>query len=651
MRVAGGLSLAMSGFFALCCSARGENRPQHEPANATSPGSGGHAGGGMTGAVSGASGSLSLTNTGGTSEVPEEPTGPTPTCFKDCLDFPEQPVIDDDLSTPVPANAATLFGAPSNMSTSGVCVLEPQLGSATSKGALFPANWLRPRFRWAPLPQENLWEVRLHSELETHDLVTYTTRTTWSVPRTIWEKLANNVHNQAITVTIRGVNSAAPAMPSGSTGTFEIAPVWATGTMVYWAATSQQVNPDTSKLSGFRVGDEGVVDALTIRQAGNRQLLNVNGQQLRETPDPGALDEPGHVQCIGCHTSTPDGAAVAFTDVWPWNIALASVEPATVGQQPAYVTPGAARLLNQPWLGMSTFSKGLWDSGKKILVSAYAARAGDVGFSSTPSGGKTLAWFDLTAQVDLPWTANGGAALNTAIAAAEGTAWGRLPLLGENNAAIAPSFSHDGTKVVYTSATTEQDGRIGDNNSAVDVHVVPFNGGKGGAITPLSGAAEANAAEYYPAYSANDALVAFNRVSPMDAAAMYYRKEGEIFVVPAAGGTATRLIANDPPACDGEKSPGVTNSWAKWSPTVPSLNGKNYYFLIFSSARKYEGNFVITGGAPSSQLYMAAIVEDTATHTLASYGSVYLWNQDAKTSNLTPAWDTFKIPMVPKPVK
>ena len=80
-------------------------------------------------------------------------------------------------------------------------------------------------------------------------------------------------------------------------------------------------------------------------------------------------------------------------------------------------------------------------------------------------------------------------------------------------------------------------------------------------------------------------------------------------------------------------------------------DGKNYYFLIFSSARKYEGSFNVSPTAPSSQLYMAAIVEDAASHALTSYGSVYLWNQDGKTSNLTPAWDTFKIPKVPDPVK
>lgn len=652
MRRTSGLGLGLAGALGLCCSAKGvqDAAPGTVRPSAGTSTAGGS--GGTRAGVSGASGSISLggISMGGDGPL-EEKIGPVPTCTSGCTDFPTTPVIDPEELIPVPANAPTLFGAADNVGTTGVCVLEPQLGVGTEKGALFPANWLRPRFRWAPLTGENLWEIRLHADAEANELVAYTTQTTWAIPREVWKSLAENVHHQPITVTIRGVNSAAPGKPSGTKGTFEIAPVWAEGTMVYWAATSQAVDPDTSKLAGFRVGDEGVVDALTIRQAGNRQLINVNGNQLRVTPDPGAIADAGHVQCIGCHVSTPDGEAVAFTDVWPWNIALASVKEPTVGQQPAYVTAGAARLLNQPWLGMGTFSKGLWDSGKKILVSAYAARGGGVGFSADPAGASTLAWFDLSANAEVPWVAGGAQALNAAIAGAEGTAWGRIQLQGETAAAISPSFSHDGTKIAYTSATTEQDGRIGDGNTSVDVKVVPFAGGQGGPVTPLSGAAEANAAEYYPAYSANDALVAFNRVSPMDSAAMYYRKEGEIFVVPASGGKALRLAANDPPACGGEKSPGVTNSWAKWAPKVPTLAGKSYYFLIFSSARKYEGSFNVSPTAPSSQLYMAAIVEDTATHTLTSHGAVYLWNQDGHTSNLTPAWDTFKIPEVPKPVK
>jgi hypothetical protein len=34
---------------------------------------------------------------------------------------------------------------------------------------------------------------------------------------------------------------------------------------------------------------------------------------------------------------------------------------------------------------------------------------------------------------------------------------------------------------------------------------------------------------------------------------------------------------------------------------------------------------------------------------ILTYPAVYLWNQDPTTSNLTPAWDEFKIPPVPGP--
>src|SRR4030095_2650144 len=110
----------------------------------------------------------------------------------------------------------------------------------------------------------------------------------------------------------------------------------------------------------------------------------------------------------------------------------------------------------------------------------------------------------------------------------------------------------------------------------------------------------------------------------------YYRPDGEVNVIPTEGGDAVRLTANDPPACSGESSPGVINSWAKWSPSVRGANGKTYYFLIFSSARKYDGQFVIPAAANalpnapadrrSSQLYMAAVVKDDAGN-LTTYGA------------------------------
>ena len=81
---------------------------------------------------------------------------------------------------------------------------------------------------------------------------------------------------------------------------------------------------------------------------------------------------------------------------------------------------------------------------------------------------------------------------------------------------------------------------------------------------------------------------------------------------------------------------------------------KAYYWLVFSSARKYpgRGDFVMETNeysAPDtrpSQLYLTAIVVDTDTGAITSYPAIHLWNQSAQATNLTPAWDYFRIPVV-----
>ena len=592
-------------------------------------------------------------------------------CAPNCEDFPSQPLLDTEAGSAPPADAASLFGEADNMGSSGPCVLEPQLSEGDKPGTLFPRNWLRPRFRWQPLAGEDLWEIRLTAEEQTRPLVVYTTRTTWKMPRMMWTAVAEHNAGSPITVTIRGVSSRMRGRPSGTRGTFSIAPVEASGKLVYWATTSSEVMPNTSKLAGFDVGDESAIDALRIPQIDDRGILQEGGRDVRGKYDQSRGVPAGHVQCIGCHTLTPDGEAVAFTDHWPWNTVLASVQAESVGRAPSYLTPGAQRLLNQPWMGMSTFSEGHWRAGDRVLVTSYSPRnpqKGGVGFSDGapyPSKKDGLAWFDLEAMATFSTDQTKGDVqqqLNDQVAAQVGKAFGLLELQGETRSAVTPNFSHDGRRIVYTSADSTQDGRISYNNQEVDLHIVLYNDRAGGAVTPLRGAAEPKVAEYYPAFSADDRLVAFTRVAKIDGGAMYYRPDGEIYVVPSEGGTATRLIANDPPACSGQKSPGVINSWPKWSPAVGFWASRaefeasySYYWVIFSSARAYEGQFMLPkgqaspGDTRSSQLYMAAVVRNEDTKQLETYPAVYLWNQDPATSNLTPAWDNFKIPDVPRP--
>jgi hypothetical protein len=627
------------------CSDDTTSRAQRDPASAPQAGFGGSA--------------------------PNAPTGQR--CVRECSDFPAEPIFDRAGPTQPPANAPKLFGSPDRFTTPGACVSEPALADGTARGALLPRNWLRPRFRFTPLPGETLWEIRLANRQELHDLVVYTTRTTWELPAEIWRSLATNVLDSPIEVTIRGLDAQAPGEPSGTQGTFMIAPVDAPGKLVYWATNSSQVRPDTSKLAGFAVGDEGVVDVLTVPQVGDRGILAAGGRDLRGKNGDGQGVPPGHVQCIGCHVSTPDGAAVAFTDHWPWNNVLASVEEGVAGQRPAYMTEGAELLLNQPWLGMQTVSAAHFRPGDRIVVSAYSPRNAErVGFADAapyPSRQDTLVWFDLEtrATFDASAAALGGdvqQALNQAIAAQLGNAFGFLTLEGETRSVAAPSWSHDGTKIAYTSADVTEGGGIGRGNSEVDLHVVPWNDRKGGRVAKIRGAAEPSVAEYYPAFSADDRLIAFNRVARIDDAAMYYRPDGEVWVVAAEGGTPVRLAANDPPACTGERSPGVINSWPKWSPRAVQIDPeaqefagdpRTYYWLIFASARAYPGQFYVppTQYSPpdtrSSQLYMTAVVRNERTSALETFGAVYLWNQDPDTNNITPAWDEFKIPPVPGP--
>jgi hypothetical protein len=232
------------------------------------------------------------------------------------------------------------------------------------------------------------------------------------------------------------------------------------------------------------------------------------------------------------------------------------------------------------------------------------------------SSAANLTWFDLEA------TASG-----------QGTAFGYLDRTGDSKGAIMPSWSHDGKTIVYTSTNGSDDGRP--TTAPTDIFLVPFADKKGGAATPLSGAADSTFSEYYPALSPDDAFVAFNRIP--QGQDTYNQPNAEVFVIPTAGGTPTRIAANDPSACGSAKSPGVTNSWPKWAPEAVTVGNRTYYWLAFSSKR----------GTAVPQLYMTAIVVQNGK--VITYPALYLWNQPSDEANHTPAWDVFKIPPAPAP--
>jgi hypothetical protein len=506
-------------------------------------------------------------------------------------DFPPEPIIG---TATVPPNAPDLFGG-TPRTGSAPCVSSPQ------DGTLMPKNWLRPRFDWKRAADENLFEIRLQVARFATPLRIYTTDQSYKLDASLWDDLRRSVNDEPITVSIRamtvsGTGTAQQGPSAPAQVTFTIAPVEAPGKIVYWALAGDGSN-GTGMLRGFGVGEEGVRSVLTPDQVVNRNVTTDG--------------------CIGCHTATPGGDGVQFVFGPPQSMIgsdpyfnnIADIQMGTEGTLPSYVTPDALAII-RTLRGIPAFSRSHWSDAERIVLLTDPNNRGDL-ISVKLNG---------TTPTDIQ---------------------SLLARTGDLGGATEPTFSHDGQRIVYVSATpytSIHDGRL--DSGPADLYVVPYNDRAGGAATPLGGAAESEFAEYYPAFSPNDDLVAFSRIAspslpaPPAHPTTYANSNSELFVVSTAGGTATRLLANDPPACLFQHSPGLTNDWSKWSPEARVGNGKTYNWLTFSSTRN---------GTP--QLYITAIVTGGGA-PLQTFPALYLWNQPATESNHTPSWDNFNIPPV-----
>jgi hypothetical protein len=570
-----------------------------------------------------------------------------------CTDF-EPPTMNPMFATGVQTTDAGKFGAPSG---TGPCVSEPE------NGTLFPNNWLRPRVR---VPgNTGLMKITFHADMETTDLVVYANGEHWELPKDLWIALASHIVSQDITVTVQlPMGSMTPGV---TTLTFQVAPVMAGGSMVFWSADPNQVGKmgvesmaqsavaSDSYLDGFAVGDDTTISLSTGKPA--LSILNVKQQVTKQD----GSTQGSH--CIGCHVGTPDGNYVAFVDSWPWGAAFANIQPGgTAGNAlpgyegatctswntcstPVTGTSSNRTYMQYPWLGGFAFSRAHWGAGDKIGIVAAQLAAADtimpwMGDNKLPGN---LVWIDTTST---SVTVNNGQPFPT-----RGVAFDYMQHTGDLGGVAFPTWSNDGNTIVYASSsgsTADQDGRL--NQGPTDLYSVPYNNKAGGAATAVPGASTSGYEEYYPAFSPNDKLLAFTRVPAGQV--MYANANAEVFVVPfgAGGGAATRLAANDSHATNCPAGPtAVNNHWPKWSPDATPSGSKTYYWIIFSSNRYGLPTVTTNFGGTSmmvqlSQLYMTAVVTDEVnTYT---YPAVYLWNQPQTRLNTTPAWQDFHIPIV-----
>jgi hypothetical protein len=593
-------------------------------------GTGGSTGGG-TGANTGAGGAHA--GTGGSSG--------SPGCDGGCTDFAGQPFGPDGTTASVPAGAAQAFaGTPA--ATGGPCLLEPQ------DGTLLPNNWLRPRFSWTSTGSGDLYELHVTAPNQSPDLVVYTDKTSWTMPQAMWVGLGSHTRNMAITATI--LSARGSAVSTGTSAAFTVAPVGASGSLVY-RSPQGSIHGGQTTLNGFAVGDQSVRQVLACGSVSCDVKAPATTWQ---TDDPsGLMMRP--VQCIGCHTSTPDGNFISFNDASPWGGVLASgqPDPSLFGSAPTFLGSGGFKAFIQPWLGMTTYSGNHWSDADHIVV----APLGGSGPSTDDSDQKPgLAWFDLENASALPANQNPFTAL-------KGTAWNWIYPPTSGKYAAAPSWSHmpGNDFVVFTAASKVRSGRLA--TGTAHLYQVPYSKTAPQAATPIPGMDDLTNpryAQYYGTLSFDDAYIVYDQIPAAAAAAthpdlnttdpgcsgtcswdgMYMQPAAELYVTPTVGGPGVRLAANDPPSCPEQpKSGTINNSWGKWSPDVATFNGSTYYWIVFSSWRQGGTD---TNGDPIAQLFMTAIVK-SATGLIETYPAVYLWNQPANVSNFTPAWDVFKI--------
>lgn len=165
------------------------------------------------------------------------------------------------------------------------------------------------------------------------------------------------------------------------------------------------------------------------------------------------------------------------------------------------------------------------------------------------------------------------------------------PFLVQSN----PSWSPDGKSIVFAATEAYKLKHTGPRKVLLsgeecwefleegkpfkfDLYRIPFNNGKGGKAEPLEGASFNGKSNFFGRYSPDGSWIVFCKAENY----MLLQPDSELYIIPAEGGEARKLLANTR----------LMNSWHSFSP-----NGK---WLVFSSK----------ANSPYTQLFLTHIDED-----------------------------------------
>ena len=140
-------------------------------------------------------------------------------------------------------------------------------------------------------------------------------------------------------------------------------------------------------------------------------------------------------------------------------------------------------------------------------------------------------------------------------------------------------FSRAEAKDAYPAgrATAERANDPNETQIRYDLYRIPFNGGKGGVAEPVRGASSNGMSNSFPKISPDGRWIVFVQAKN----GQLMRPDSQLYIVPAAGGTARRMRCNTP----------LMNSWHSFSP-----NGR---WMVFSSKSR----------SPYTQMFLTHIDE------------------------------------------
>ena len=387
-----------------------------------------------------------------------------------------------------------------------------------------PRNWLRPRIDYLPAASENLFEMIWTVAGFAHPLRVYTRDRNYTLDKALWDQMRTSINDTPISVTVKAleldrVRHGPAGLRRGRADQLR-------------DRAGRRARQD--RLLGAGRRGRRLAQGIRHRRRGDAERARAVAGRARKTATE---------TCIGCHAATPDGNGVGFALGEGFYFdSVADIRQGQAGTVPAYVTPTA--LAHDPEARRD--SRLLAGALERRRSHRPAQRHGD------------LHWIQL-----------------------DGTNQGIVARTGDTSLATEPTFRHDGTAIVYVSGNSIIDGRSdGRPDRSLRGAVRGRRGRPRDARSPARRIPTTPST--IPAFSPDDALVAFTRISGAGDLVQQHRGRG-------AGGS---VGGRHGPATEGERRAGVSDqSDQPWPDQrlAQMVTGRwpgerqTYYWLTFSS--------------------------------------------------------------------